>query len=211
MKKVAIIDYGLCNLFSVVSACKKVGLEPLVSDNHEEILQADAAILPGVGAFGAAMTCIKERALDKTIKEFIQTGKPFMGICLGLQLLFESSEEFGENSGLGIVKGSVKRIPAEIGKVPQINWNQISISEQRKDSKILKDVKNDGYMYFVHSYYVDPADKSDILTFTTYGKLKYCSSIQKDNLYAFQFHPEKSAMEGIKVYENFKNLVEQGA
>lgn len=206
-KTVAIIDYGLCNLFSVEHACKHVGLDPIVTSNYDEILKADAAILPGVGAFGEAITQIREKKLDNAIYDFIKTKKPFMGVCLGLQLLFDQSEEFGNFKGLGIIPGEVKKIPAEFGKVPQMGWNTIEISKKNKSCPLIKDIRSGEFMYFIHSFYVKPENENDILTFTEYGGLKYCSSICHDNVVACQFHPEKSGAEGIRIYKNFKDMI----
>ena len=205
--KVAIIDYGLCNLFSVVHACKYVGLEPIVTSDREEILNADAVILPGVGAFGEAISQIREKELDVVIKKYVSTGKPFLGVCLGLHLLFDESEEFGVHKGLGIIPGKVKKIPVECGKVPQIGWNTISANKENKNNFLASEINEDEFMYFIHSFYVEPENEADILTYTTYGDMKYCSSVSKDNVMACQFHPEKSGEAGIQIYRNFKNMI----
>lgn len=217
-KTVAIIDYHLGNLFSVKNACEKVGLETNITSSPEEIMKADAAILPGVGAFGDAMKNINTLGLSEVIKEFIQTGKPFMGICLGLQLLFSKSEEFGEYDGLGVVKGLVKKFPnlsdsgAKI-RVPQIGWNSVkknlSISEESWSDTPLKDVSDGDFMYFVHSYYVVPEDKDLVLTTTNYEGINYCSSIRYKNVVATQFHPEKSANDGVNIYKNWAENLNQ--
>lgn len=206
-KKVAIIDYGLCNLFSVIHACKYVGLDPIVTDDYDTIMSADAAILPGVGAFGEAMAHISRKSLSIAIGDFIASGKPFLGVCLGLHLLFDSSEEFGSHNGLGIISGVVKRLPAISGKIPQINWNTIEISENHKSCRLVSNIKNNEFMYFVHSFYVEPSDSNDVLTYTTYGDFRYCSSIRRGNIMACQFHPEKSGEEGLKIYSNFKDMI----
>ncbi len=209
--KVAIIDYGLSNLHSVNAACKKVGLETEVTSKNKEILESDIAILPGVGAFGQAMDQIRKLKLDKCIYNFIDTGKPFVGICLGMQLLFDKSSEFGNHKGLGLVKGSVMKFKHPLGKekfpIPQIGWNQIKKGENSWDkSPLRKNNKND-FFYFVHSYYVLPKDEKVILTTTNYCKINYCSSIQKENIFATQFHPEKSGEVGLQVYNQFKNKI----
>lgn len=208
---VAIIDYKMSNLHSVQAACNKVGLNSIITSNNDEILNSTIAILPGVGAFGEAMNQIKALRLDKTIKEFINTGKQFVGICLGLQLLFEKSEEFGDNEGLGIIKGVVRKFtPDHIGStkfpVPQIGWNKISINNLTWQNTLLNDNRNGDFMYFVHSYYVIPENEEVILSNTIYGEVKYCSSIQQKNIFASQFHPEKSGTVGLKIYENLKNI-----
>lgn len=206
-KKVAIIDYGLCNLFSVIHACNHVGLDTVVTDDYDAIMTADAAILPGVGAFGEAMAHIHKKSLSVAISDFIASGKPFLGVCLGLHLLFDNSEEFGNHKGLGIIPGIVKKLPAHSGKVPQINWNTIEISESHKSCRLVMNLKDNEFMYFVHSFYVEPNDPNDILTYTTYGNFKYCSSIRRGNVMACQFHPEKSGEEGLKIYRNFKDMI----
>ena len=204
-KTVAIIDYGLCNLFSVEHACKHVGLEPIITSDHEEIMNADAAILPGVGAFGEAISQIREKGLDDLIKKYVDAKKPLFGVCLGLHLLFDESEEFGNHKGLGIIPGKVKKIPRECGKVPQIGWNEVEVVEE--DCFLMKGLKPEEFMYFIHSYYVDPKNEEDILTYTEYGGMKYCSSIWRDNVFACQFHPEKSGEAGIQIYRNFKEYI----
>ena len=206
---VAIIDYKMSNLFSVQAACHKVGLSSVITSDKNEILNAKVAILPGVGAFGEAMKYLRESKLDKTIHEFVETGKPFVGICLGLQLLFDSSEEFGDYSGLGFIKGKVKIFKFYSHNsikypVPQIGWNKIKqMDASWEDSLLCKNTNND-FMYFVHSYYVEPQMKNVILSSTIYGNTEYCSSIQQNNIFACQFHPEKSGEIGLNIYKNLK-------
>lgn len=205
--KVAIIDYELCNLFSVVSACKHVGLCPVITSDPEEIMSCGGAILPGVGAFGEAIQQIRKKKLDQVIYNFVDTGRPFMGVCLGLQLLFDKSEEFGEFDGLGIISGVIKRIPAQYGKVPQIGWNTLELSTSSESDGMAGCLTESDYVYFIHSYYAEPYDDNDVLTYTNYGGLRYCSSISRGNVSAFQFHPEKSGEVGLKIYRRFKELV----
>jgi len=206
---VAIIDYKMSNLFSVQAACQKVGLSSLITSNKNEILNAKIAILPGVGSFGEAMKHLRESKLDKTIQEFIDTGKPFVGICLGLQLLFDSSEEFGDYNGLGIIKGVVKKFKFQSHgltkfPVPQIGWNMIKKVKNSWNESLLSDNANGDFMYFVHSYFVEPQNKNIILSTTTYGDTEYCSSIHQSNIFACQFHPEKSGEIGINIYKKLK-------
>ena len=207
---VAIIDYKMSNLFSVQAACNKVGLSSVITSDKKEILDAKIAILPGVGAFGEAMKHLCELKLDDSISQFVDSGKPFVGICLGLQLLFDSSEEFGENCGLGIVKGKVKKFKFQSNKsekfpVPQIGWNQIKKTNELLWNDSLLCNSNDGdFMYFVHSYYVEPREKHIILSSTTYGNTEYCSSIQQNNIFASQLHPEKSGDVGLSIYKKLK-------
>lgn len=206
---VLIVDYRLSNLHSVEAACNAVDLNAEVSSDPDKIRKADALILPGVGSFGMAMKNIKDLSIDKSINDFVNTGKPFLGVCLGLQLLFETSEEFGEHQGLSLLKGSVKKFQKDNNlltkyPVPQIGWNKIKKAQQNWNKSYLSHCKEDSFMYFVHSFYVEPADDTISLTKTSYGGLTYTSSVQKDNIFAVQFHPEKSGLTGINIYKNFK-------
>lgn len=207
--EIVIIDYQLGNLFSVKHACIKVGLNPKITSNKKDVLEADTLILPGVGAFGDAMENLKKLDLISPLKDKVKMGTPLFGICLGLQLLFEESEEHGINKGLGLISGTVKKIPNTIEnrriKVPNIGWNRIyNQNKEEWNNSTLNSVEEGSFMYFVHSYYVKPENANDILTFTKYEGLEYCSSIKKDNISAFQFHPEKSGNEGLKIYNNIK-------
>jgi imidazole glycerol-phosphate synthase subunit HisH len=207
-KKTIIVDYELGNLFSVLQACKYVGLDAEISHDPEKVASADGLILPGVGAFGAAMTNLHNRGIADLLKAQIQAGKPFLGICLGLQLLFTESTEFGSQGGLDLLPGSIVRFPAEIDgvklRVPQIGWNRIAPAPQADWSQTpLAHLRPDCFMYFVHSYYAQPADPRDMLTVTNYGGLEYCSGVQRDNILAFQFHPEKSGQIGVEVYRKW--------
>ena len=207
--EIAIIDYEMSNLFSVQAACEKVGLSSIITSDKSQILDAKVAILPGVGAFAEAMKYLKNKKLDDAIFQFIDTGKPFIGICLGLQLLFEKSEEFGETNGLGIVKGEVKKFQLDYNKsikypVPQIGWNKITKNKTSWEDSLFCNNKNNDFMYFVHSYYVKPEDPSIILSTTKYGNIEYCSSIKQNNIIAFQFHPEKSGVVGLNIYKTLK-------
>ena len=212
---VAIIDYKMSNLFSVQAACLKVGLSSVITSDKNEILDAKVAILPGVGAFGEAMKYLADSKLDDCIYRFVDTGKPFIGICLGLQLLFESSEEFGSFKGLGLIKGTVKKFQFHSFQsikypVPQIGWNKIKQNSVSWDKTLYDNIHDNDFMYFVHSFYVEPDDESIFLSKTIYGKTEYCSSVQQNNIFACQFHPEKSGMTGIKFYQNLKNLIAKG-
>jgi imidazole glycerol-phosphate synthase subunit HisH len=210
-KKILIIDYKLGNLFSVNQALSNIGLNSLITSNIAEIDTADAIVLPGVGAFTDAMKNLKESGLISPIKKFITTGKPFLGVCLGLQLLFSESEEFGLTRGLGIIKGKVKRFyntnaEGETRKVPQIAWNHIKkLNGVTWNNTPLRDIKEGEFMYFVHSFYVEP-DEPVGLSITDYDGQIYISSILKNNIFACQFHPEKSAGEGLKIYNAWAEL-----
>ena len=206
---VAIIDYKMSNLFSVQAACNKVGLSSTITSDRDRILEAKVAILPGVGAFGEAMKYLIDKKLDETIFQYVDMGKPLIGICLGLQLLFESSEEFGNHNGLGLIKGKVKKFKPHSRNsikypVPQIGWNKINQKDASWESSLLRGNSNNDFMYFVHSYYVEPDDNKIILSKTTYGDIEYCSSVKQNNIFACQFHPEKSGEVGINIYKNLK-------
>lgn len=209
--KLTIIDYGSSNLYSVINACKTFGIDPIVSSDHSIIENSDAVILPGVGAFNEAMANLEKLGLIETIKNYIKSGKPFMGICLGLHLLFERSEEFGDTEGLGIIKGSIKKFPSDINqnlKVPQIAWNTIQGSNNGNWEKSpLNSIDQGTFMYFVHSFYVDAEDTEVILSQTTYNSVTYCSSILKNSIFATQFHPEKSGNLGLEIYKNWFNNI----
>lgn len=203
--KVAIIDYQLSNLFSVKHTLDYLDVENQITSDKNIIASSDAAIIPGVGAFGDAMKNLQNLGLLNLIKEFISSKRPFMGVCLGMQLLFSQSEEFGTHKGLNIIPGKVKKFTSKkkIIKVPQIGWNQIFKSKNSWENSPLKNIKNGEFMYFVHSYFVEPEDKSVILSETTYENIKYCSSLLSNNVFATQFHPEKSGLEGIKIYKDW--------
>ena len=211
-KKVVIIDYKLSNLFSVSHACDHVGINAVVSSDPKDIEGADAIILPGVGAFHTAVENLESLEMIRPIKDFIAGGKPFMGICLGLQLLFTESEEFGNHKGLDIIKGKILKFPrvdeaGENYKVPQIGWNKIKpLANASFSATPLDGIPEGSYMYFVHSFYAEPESTKNILTLTDYSKLNYCSGILKNNIFALQFHPEKSGVLGLKIYENWASM-----
>ena len=201
---IAVIDYDAGNLKSVEKALVSIGEQVVVSRNHEEILYADKVILPGVGAFGDAMGKLKEYGLVDTIHEVVDRQKPFLGICLGLQLLFERSDESDGVSGLGILPGEILRIPDAPGiKIPHIGWNSLDIDP---DARLFTGVTANPYVYFVHSYYLKAADESIVAATTEYGGTLIHASVQKDNIYACQFHPEKSGSVGLQILKNFAAL-----
>ncbi len=206
-KNVVIIDYQLGNLFSVKQACDKIGIDANISSNSQDILNADALILPGVGAFIEAMTNLKKFNLDTAIIEKVRYGTPIFGICLGQQLLFSESEEFGAGKGLNLISGTIRKFPNIFQdrniKIPHIAWNTIYESSQNWSKTALKELSNNDFMYFIHSYYVKPNDENCILTKTNYDGIEFCSSIIKDNIFATQFHPEKSSEKGISIYKNW--------
>jgi glutamine amidotransferase len=198
-----IIDYGMGNLRSVQKGFERVGHEATVSSDPAVIAAAEKIVLPGVGAFEDAMAELTRRKLVAPILEAIDVGKPFLGICLGLQLLFDVSHEHGEHKGLGVLKGECVRfdLPPEYS-VPHMGWNQISIPAR---PPILEGIAEDTYFYFVHSYYVVPDDRQVIATETDYG-VEFCSMIWRDNMFATQFHPEKSQSDGLRILKNFAEL-----
>jgi len=207
-KQIVIIDYQLSNLKSVEYACQQVGLRPIVTSDPSVISQAEALILPGVGAFGDAMKNLNQLQITPIIKQKVKTGVPFLGVCLGLQLLFSHSEEFGLHPGLGILAGQVKRFPAAdkqntIIKVPQIAWNQLASSQISWKQTPFEHLEPGDFVYFVHSYYVTPDDPSITLSTTTYSGFNYCSSAKQNNVLAVQFHPEKSGTKGLQIYANW--------
>lgn len=205
-KNIVIVDYSLGNMFSVQQAFAYFGIDAPLTRDKNQIDNADAIVLPGVGAFAEAMKNLQEMDLVNTIKSSIDKGKPFLGICLGMQLLFSKSEEFGSTEGFGIIPGQIKKFNFTDKKVrvPQMAWNNIQQPSSNKwKNTALETVKDNEFMYFVHSYYAVPEDTNHVLCETSYEGLKYCSAVIKDNILATQFHPEKSATEGLKIYKNW--------
>ena len=205
---IAIIDYKAGNLRSVQKALEECGATARITADAEDISAADGVVFPGQGACDASMLSIRERGLFEIIRHSIDSGKPFLGVCLGLQLLLESSEE-GEEPCLAILKGSTKRLPPEktdqVGlKIPHMGWNSVSLSVQHP---VFDGIPNDSYFYFVHSYYADPEDKDIVAGVTNYG-IDFCSAVAWDNVAAVQFHPEKSGAVGLRLYRNFLTLVD---
>lgn len=200
---IAIIDYGAGNLQSVKKAFDFIGAESVITDNPEIINACDRILLPGVGSFGDAMDSMHKSGLVETVKQNALSGKPFLGICLGLQLLFEESEESPGVKGLGIFKGKIKKFSPDMGlKIPHIGWNSLEIKQ--KDT-LFKDVPENSYVYFVHSYYLHAEDENDIATITNYG-IDFHSAVGKNNIFATQFHPEKSGDVGLQILKNFASM-----
>ena len=205
---IAIIDYKAGNLRSVQKALEECGASARITADAKDIIAADGVVFPGQGACDASMLSIRKRGLFEIIRHSIDSGKPFLGVCLGLQLLLESSEE-GEEPCLAILKGSTKRLPPEkteqVGlKIPHMGWNSVSLSIQHP---VFEGIPNDSYFYFVHSYYADPEDKDIVAGVTNYG-IDFCSAVAWDNVAAVQFHPEKSGTVGLRLYRNFLTLVD---
>jgi imidazole glycerol-phosphate synthase subunit HisH len=206
MVNVAVIDYDTGNLHSACKGLEKAGAVPHITDAAIDILAADAVVLPGVGAFDPAMRNIRERNLEEVIKQAIEAGKPFLGICVGLQLLFEGSAE-GVERGLGIVPGMVRRFKSEPGvTIPQMGWNQLEFIQP--DHHLWRDLPTDPYVYLVHSFYAEPAESKFNAAMVTHGSQTVTAAIAHDNLMAVQFHPEKSADNGLKILSNFVTLVQ---
>ena len=207
---IAIIDYGMGNIHSVNKALQLFGASTIVTNKPKEILACEKAVLPGVGAFDDAMLELKEKGLIKALDEFIKNKKPFLGICLGMQLLFEESQEAKHAKGLGLLKGSVARFKAVAGqKVPHMGWNQLKLgarsSELGAECPLLRGIPEGAYVYFCHSYYPEPKDKNVIAATTDYG-VSFASMVWKDNIFGAQFHPEKSQSIGLKILENFVKI-----
>ncbi len=198
---IVIVDYGRGNLRSVEKAFEKLGYKAMVSSHPEEIVSADKLVLPGVGAFGDCMENLKSYGLIESVLEFIKSGKPFLGICLGLQLLFSESEEYGPVKGLNVIPGRVVRFPKGL-KVPHMGWNTVEVVS---NNPLFDGIDNNSFFYFVHSYYVVPNDRDVISAVTDYG-VKFVSAIWKENIFATQFHPEKSQKVGLKFLDNFGKL-----
>jgi imidazole glycerol-phosphate synthase subunit HisH len=205
---IAIIDYGMGNLRSVQKGFEKIGSEAIITDDPQVVLQAERVVLPGVGAFRDCMHSLEQGGFVEPILKVIAEGKPFLGICVGMQLLFTDSVEFGLYSGLNVIPGHVLRFPDgmtvadEKLKVPQMGWNQLCF---KRRPPAFEGVDNDSNVYFVHSYYAKPDDSGVIATVTDYG-IEFCSSVWQDNVVATQFHPEKSQAVGLRILKNFAEL-----
>jgi len=202
--RIVIVDYGMGNLRNVQKGFEKIGFEARLTRNKREIERSSAVVLPGVGAFKDCMENLKKYGLVEPLLRSIEKGKPYLGICLGLQILFSESEEFGSYKGLDLIKGKVVRFePDPEHKVPHMGWNTI---EKKKEVPVLRGIESGDFFYFVHSYYVIPDQTQWISSLTTYGK-PFVSSIWKENLFATQFHPEKSQQKGLRILENFVKAI----
>lgn len=217
-RKAAIVDYGMGNLFSVKQACEHVGIEAFITSCGRDILNSDAVILPGVGAFGDAMDALRCLDLVSVLQEVAVSLKPLLGICLGMQLLMDESYEFGHHKGLGIIKGSVIKFDCAINesgkkaKVPQVGWNRIYMVKNNSNNCSWKNSMLNGlgeyeFMYFNHSFYVKPKDPGIILSLSRYGDIEFCSSLQHKNIFACQFHPERSGLRGLMIYKNLLSFI----
>lgn len=225
--RVAIIDYGLGNLFSLARACEHVGMAPTVTSDPKQMAIADAIILPGVGAFGDAMKSLRSLDLVQVLRDFASNGKPLVGICLGMQLLLSESDEFGTHQGLGIIEGTVRSFHSKNGlqtreslgrvaKIPEVGWNRVYTPADREApanswaaSGVFAGLSNGFFMYFVHSYIAKPADPNIVIGRSNYGGVEYCSALQAGNVTGFQFHPERSGEAGLQIYHNIASSLPQ--
>lgn len=223
---IAIVNYGLGNVFSIRQACEYAGMNCTITADRKILREAGGIILPGVGAFGHAMANLRELDLVDTLKQVSAEGKPLIGICLGMQLLMSKSYEFGEHEGLGILQGAVVRLDrtaegaAAIAmgglKIPEVGWNAILVPEEKPDGHegsrtwegtVLEGLRSGDSMYFVHSFCVRPRQASVVLSVTEYGPAKFCSSVQRGNIIGFQFHPERSGSGGLRIYRNLRAMI----
>tara|TARA_B100000795_G_C22794195_1_gene438502 strand:- start:48 stop:653 length:606 start_codon:yes stop_codon:yes gene_type:complete len=201
MKKIVILDYGTGNILSLTRSLNYIGIKPVITNSKDKILKASHLILPGVGSFGTGMKLLKQYDLPNTINEYVKSNKPILGICLGMQLLFERGDEFGSHKGLGLIKGEVKKISYKKINVPIIGWYKINA----KSVDILTN-QNKKYMYFVHSYQAFPKNKKVIKATYKIDNKNIVAAVNENNIYGFQFHPEKSSYDGLKLLKNFINL-----
>ena len=197
---IAIIDYGMGNLRSVQKAFEYLGNKAVITQQPSEIQKADKVVLPGVGAFRDAMQTIKQKGIDKVLYDVVEQKKPLLGICLGMQMFFEKSYEYGEHKGLGILQGEIVKLPENV-KIPHMGWNSLNI---KKKSPLFEGLSEEPYVYFVHSYHLET--NADIVSATTYYGKQIQVAAQKENVFALQFHPEKSGDIGLKILENFGRI-----
>ena len=205
---IVIVDYGIGNIKSLYNAFSSFDIKVSISNNEDEILSSKGVILPGVGSFKSGMDNLLKLNLDIVLKKYIKTNKPILGICLGMQLLFESSEEFGIHRGLGFVEGKVLKLKNE-KKLPHISWSEIKGNKNDWDNTILDKIEYNTDFYFVHTYVPFPDDIDHILSISNYYKQEFCSTVKKGNIYGTQYHPEKSSLEGLKILKNFINITKK--
>lgn len=209
---IVVIDYGIGNIKSIKNAFDEFGVKIILSREKVDILNADGVILPGVGAFSHGMNNLIKYNLVDIIGEFVKTDRPLLGICLGMQMMLEESEEFGITKGLGLIKGKVIKIPIDETKkvkLPHISWNGIKAKNITWGNTILENVPEDSDMYFVHTFVANPKNEDEILSVTEYADIEFCSSIKKNNIYGCQFHPEKSSKIGLTIIKNFIKIVKK--
>ena len=203
--KIVIIDYGIGNIKSLINSFDQNIVNIVISNEKKEILGSNGIILPGVGAFSEGMRNFNKFGLKPILDEYLDSGKPLLGICLGMQMLFESSEEFGHGKGIGYIQGHVKKLERKI-KLPHISWNEVRPRDLSWNGTILDGVQINSDFYFIHSFVPQPKKTSNILSLTNYHNIEFCSSVKKNNIYGTQFHPEKSGPNGIKLMSNFINI-----
>ena len=206
---ITILDYDIGNVRSISEAFKKHSVEVFLTRNKFDILKSDGLVIPGVGSFSHGMKNLSNYGLVEVIKEFSELNKPVLGICLGIQLLFDESYEYGKTQGLSLIEGRVIKLPTKDSqneKLPHVSWNEIYRNEFSWNNTILSNLEDGSEMYFVHSYVAEPRDISHILSFTEYSNNKFCSSVKKGNIYGCQFHPEKSGTNGLRLIQNFVNI-----
>ncbi len=203
MKKIAVINYGMGNLHSVIKGLQKAGVPAILTTSAATAAGCRGIIVPGVGAFKDAVRELKKRKLFVFLKKAAEKNKPIMGICLGMQLLFKESMEFGRTKGLNVIDGKVEKFGKGL-KIPHMGWNRVGFV--KKGDPVLKGIKNRGFFYFVHSYYAMPVSTEPVLTKTKYGNIIFTSGVRKGNVYGFQFHPEKSGENALRIYKNFYNM-----
>lgn len=210
--KIVIVDYDVGNVRSMINAFKKIGIEPILSNKEDDIISADGVILPGVGAFAHGMENLNKYNLVNIIKKYTDSNKPFIGICLGMQMLLDESEEFSKTKGLGLISGKVIKLPTQNSnyeKLPHVSWNEIKEKKTKWNHTILNNVEQQSDVYFVHSFIASLDNENEILSTTEYSDYEFCSSIKKDNIYGCQFHPEKSGEIGLKIIKNFVNICKE--
>ena len=204
MKEVILIDAGTGNLRSVQKALESIGANVLRTDNPNKVLTAKQVVLPGVGAFGDFMSGLRTRGLESVVKDVVSRGVPLLGICVGMQALFEVGEEMGEHAGLGLLPGRVARFDESLSvKIPHTGWNQLEV---KKDALLFNQINAGAYVYFNHSYYCQPSNSSDVTATTDYG-LQYACAVQHENIFGVQFHPEKSQIVGLQILKNFLEVI----
>jgi glutamine amidotransferase len=200
MKEIILIDAGTGNLRSVQKALESIGANVLRTDDPEKVVTGKKIILPGVGAFGDFMSGLRARNLEEAVKDVAKRGAPLLGICVGMQALFEIGEELGEHEGLGLLKGTVVKFAESLSvKIPHTGWNQVQV---KKDALLFDQIKDEAYVYFNHSYYCQPGDSSDVIAETDYG-IRYACAVRRENIFGVQFHPEKSQAVGLQILKNF--------
>jgi glutamine amidotransferase len=216
--RVAVVDYEMGNLFSVLQACQAASLDAFTTQKVDEVAAADLVILPGVGGFPQAMASLRQRGLDVALRQYAASGRPIVGVCLGQQLLMEYSDEFGRTEGLGLIAGSVVKLPDERDKngralkIPHMGWVPIRPAEggQAWAGTPLDGIEPGASMYFVHSYQAVPSNPADILAVSPFGTSTFCASVRRGNVYGFQFHPERSDLAGLHIYKNFATRLVAG-